>query len=187
MAHGFKWVDSACDDGTLEYEYIVEDLSANKPTRDAFAVAVARCAWERKARRPYTQAADSDIKAAIAQAEDEQLEKMLNSVQINDADIDAAVAEVDSVVEVQPAPAVASAAAATSTKRRAKRAPKAPKAPKWELPAEPKETPTGEVVVSILGELYMFDAHTAVFTQVSKEVALTVVETGKFTYWVNVA
>ncbi|KAJ2494339.1 Vacuolar import and degradation protein 27, partial [Coemansia sp. RSA 2052] len=68
-----------------------------------------------------------------------------------------------------------------------KRGAKAHRAPKWELPAEPKEIPTGEVVVSILGELYMFDAQTAVFTQVDKEVALTVIETAKYTYWMNVA
>ncbi|KAJ2887008.1 Vacuolar import and degradation protein 27, partial [Coemansia aciculifera] len=68
-----------------------------------------------------------------------------------------------------------------------KRGAKAHKAPKWELPAEPTTIPTGEVVVSILGELYMFDANTGVFTQVASEVALTVIETDKYTYWMNVA
>ncbi|KAJ1651752.1 Vacuolar import and degradation protein 27, partial [Coemansia sp. RSA 1694] len=79
LAHGFKWVDSMTEDGTVEYEYIVEDATANKPTRDAFATAVARCAWERKARRPYSQAAEAEVKAILAKAEDEELEKMLSS------------------------------------------------------------------------------------------------------------
>ncbi|KAJ2346645.1 Vacuolar import and degradation protein 27, partial [Coemansia sp. RSA 2671] len=170
LAHGFKWVDVAAGDGAIEYEYIVEDATANKATRDAFAMAVARCAWERKARRSYTQAAEADVKAMLAQAEDDQLERMLNSVQINDDDIATAVADLDTVDEAPlPAPAAA------------------PAAHKWVLPAEPKETPTGEVVVSILGEFYMFDAETTVFTQVAAEVALTVIETDQYTYWLNVA
>ncbi|KAJ2687685.1 Vacuolar import and degradation protein 27 [Coemansia spiralis] len=170
LAHGFKWVDVAAGDGAIEYEYIVEDATANKATRDAFAMAVARCAWERKARRSYTQAAEADVKAMLVQAEDDQLERMLNSVQINDDDIAAAVADLDTVDETPlPAPAAA------------------PAAHKWVLPAEPKETPTGEVVVSILGEFYMFDAETTVFTQVAAEVALTVIKTDQYTYWLNVA
>ncbi|KAJ2060293.1 Vacuolar import and degradation protein 27 [Coemansia sp. S146] len=178
LAHGFKWVDMATEEGAMEYEYIVEDATANKPTRDAFAMAVARCAWERRARRPYSQAAEAEVKAMLAQAEDDQLERMLSTVQIDDDDIAAAIADYANVEQVPPP-----AAALTARKRGAK----AHKAPKWELPAEPKEIPTGEVVVSILGEFYMFDAQTAVFTQVATEVALTVIETDKFTYWMNVA
>ncbi|KAJ2810849.1 Vacuolar import and degradation protein 27, partial [Coemansia sp. 'formosensis'] len=177
LAHGFKWVDLATEEGVMEYEYIVEDATANKPTRDAFAMAVARCAWERRARRPYSQAAEPEVKAMLAQAEDDQLEKMLSSVQIDDDDIAAAVADCDTV---EQAPPVAAPAAR-------KRETKAHKAPKWELPAEPKDIPTGEIVVSILGEFYMFDAQTTVFTQVSAEIALTVIETDKYTYWMNVA
>ncbi|KAJ2026541.1 Vacuolar import and degradation protein 27 [Coemansia sp. S3946] len=180
LAHGFKWVDMATEEGALEYEYIVEDATANKTTRDAFAMAVARCAWERRARRPYSQAAEAEVKAMLAKAEDDQLERMLSSVQIDDHDIAAAVADYDNAKQVPLPPP---AAPPTARKREAK----AHKAPKWELPAEPKEIPTGEVVVSILGELYMFDAQTAVFTQVAAEVALTVIETGKYTYWMNVA
>ncbi|KAJ2492745.1 Vacuolar import and degradation protein 27 [Coemansia sp. RSA 2050] len=175
LAHGFKWVDVVAGDGAaVEYEYIVEDATANKTTRNAFAIAVARCAWERKARRPYTQAAEADVKAMLAQAEDNQLERMLSSVQINDDDIAAAVAGYDSVEEVPLQPPAAAPAAAPATHKRV-------------LPAEPKEIPTGEVVVSILGEFYMFDAETTVFTQVAAEVALTVIETDQYTYWMNVA
>ncbi|KAJ2743302.1 Vacuolar import and degradation protein 27 [Coemansia sp. BCRC 34301] len=179
LAHGFKWVDIMAEEGTIEYEYIVEDETANKPTRDAFATAVARCVWERKARKSYSQAAEAEVKAILAKAEDEQLEKMLSSVQIDDADIAAAMSDLESAELAPPPPAVEPIVR--------KRGAKAHIAPKWELPAEPKVTPTGEIVVSILGELYMFDAQTGVFTQVTKEVALTVIETNKYTYWMNIA
>ncbi|KAJ2314999.1 Vacuolar import and degradation protein 27 [Coemansia sp. RSA 2611] len=169
---GFKWKDSG---DSVVYEFIADE-GVNQATRDAFAMAVARCAWERKSRRAYTEADAGEIQQLMEQAEDEELERLLDSVKLDDADLEAAVGDVSPAQlpkTVDPEAAAASAA------------PVVP--PQWELPAEPAEMADGEVIVSTLGELYLFDARTGEFVQVAKEAALTVVKTDTYTYHMNVA
>ncbi|KAJ1735368.1 Vacuolar import and degradation protein 27 [Coemansia biformis] len=169
-ASGFRWKEL---DGVTEYEYIADGAAVNKPAREAFALAVARCAWERKNRRPYTDAADDELQRILRQAEDEELERLLENVQIDDAELDRAVAE------GQGPPAEAALPPAV--------APCVVEAPAYELPAEPAEMADGEITTSVLGSLYLFNAHNGEFVQVAEEVALSVVKVEKFTYWINVA
>ncbi|KAJ1966103.1 Vacuolar import and degradation protein 27 [Dipsacomyces acuminosporus] len=193
-AQGFKWSDPTDPEGT-GYEYIIDSSVFNVASRDAFALAVARCAWERKNRRSYTKARDDEIQRIVTWAEDEELENLLNNVNISDDDIKAsldqaptqpsvgspAMVGVQQQEQQQDADTGSSAAAG-------KGAPLLPtRKPSGELPPAPSELAEGEVIVSVLGELYLFDASAMEFVQTAKEVALTVVETEKYTYWVNVA
>ncbi|KAJ2766839.1 Vacuolar import and degradation protein 27, partial [Coemansia nantahalensis] len=163
---GFRWREL---DGTAEYEYIADDAAVNKPTRDAFALAVAKCAWERKNRRSFTEAPDSELERILKQAEDAELERILGNVHIDDAELDRVVAE-------NPEPPAQAAAAAAVVE-----------APVCGLPAAPAEMADGEITASVLGSLYLFDASGGEFVQVADEVALSVVKVAKFTYWINVA
>ncbi|KAJ1750097.1 Vacuolar import and degradation protein 27 [Coemansia sp. RSA 1821] len=177
-AHGFKWKDAGEENVQVEF---IADEGTNKATRETFAMAVARCAWERKNRRAYTDADEAEVKQLMDQAEDEELERLLDSVKLDDAELEAAAADVP-VSPSKPSkpskpvdPEAAAAAASPVT------------LPRCELPPEPVEMADGEIIVSTLGELYLFDAQTCEFVQVSSEVALTVVQTGKFEYYINVA
>ncbi|KAJ2714196.1 Vacuolar import and degradation protein 27, partial [Coemansia spiralis] len=166
-ASGFRWRELA---GTVEYEYIADSAVVNKPTQDMFALAVARCTWERKNRRPYTEAPDSEIQSILKQAEDAELDRMLENVQIDDAELYRAATET-------PEPLAPATAAAPTTVV----------APACGLPAEPAEMADGEITASVLGSLYLFDARSGEFVEVADEAALSVVMVAKFTYWINVA
>ncbi|KAJ2157559.1 Vacuolar import and degradation protein 27 [Coemansia sp. RSA 552] len=178
-ANGFRWRDPI--ETGVEYEYIA-DSTVNKPTREAFALAVAQCAWERKSRRSYTDAAEAEVQAILAQNEDDELDRLLSNVKIDESDLEEAAGVEPTKPSAVPAadPKAAAAAAAAAAP-----APATP--PKWELPAEPSRLAEGEVAVSALGELYLFDAQSGEFVLVADRAALTVVETDQFTYWINVA
>ncbi|KAI8326384.1 VID27-domain-containing protein [Martensiomyces pterosporus] len=178
-AKGFKWTDPTDPEG-VEFEYIADGSVSNAASRDAFALAVARCAWERKSRRPYTEASEDEIQRIITQVEDEELERLLSSVEISDADTKAAIGEVPAQPQAEISPAAAPQPAAPGDSARETQT-------KGHLPPPPAELAKGEVIVSVLGELYLFDASAMEFAQMAKEIALTVVETGKYTYWMNVA
>ncbi|KAJ2354586.1 Vacuolar import and degradation protein 27 [Coemansia sp. RSA 2618] len=175
-AHGFKWKDAVADEDSAVFEFIADEGSS-KAMRDAFAMAVARCAWERKYRREYTEADAHEVREIMEQTEDEELDRLLSSVRLDDDELEAAAGVVSpppQAARVADPEAAAAAAAPVAL-------------PQWELPPEPLEMADGEVIVSSLGELYLFDAQTGEFVQVSKEVALTVVETGTYEYCMNVA
>ncbi|KAI9503619.1 VID27 cytoplasmic protein-domain-containing protein [Coemansia spiralis] len=178
-AYGFKWVDPVSTEN-IRHEFVVEDDACTKAMRDAFALAVARCVWERKACRPYTEAPADEVQKILTQVEDDELEQLLSNVKIDNVDLaQAAAYEAEDVPQLErsyaavPAPAAAAEQSTTEAH--------------LALPAEPKEMKTGKVIVSVLGALYLFDPQLAEFVQIAADVALTVVETGKFTYWMNVA
>lgn len=172
--HGFKWVDSLSPN--LQFEYIVDDEVANKATRETFNLLVARCVWERKTCKQYTDQDVDEVQDIVDRHEHEQLDKVLENVHIDDSELDAAVNAVEQDAAAE-AKAKASAAAATTKAEEYK----------WELPPEPASMAEGDIVVSTLGGLYMFDASTGIFAQVCEEVALTVVKIEDFTYFMNVA
>ncbi|KAJ2079837.1 Vacuolar import and degradation protein 27 [Coemansia sp. RSA 988] len=174
-AGGFRWQDESAG---LEYEYIVDSQLINRLTRDAFALAIARCAWGRANSKPYTQASEKDIAHIMQKAEDEDIDRMLAQVKIEDEDVGAATA-------VRPKPSTAKASTSKDAPTATTASAVVP--PKWELPPEPSEMAVGEAIVSTLGELYLFDARNGEFVQVANEVALSVVETEAYTYWMNVA
>ncbi|KAJ2867894.1 Vacuolar import and degradation protein 27, partial [Coemansia erecta] len=169
--YGFKWTDLS----DTEYEYIVDTNASTMVMREAFALAVARCAWERKTNRPYSEAPADEVQEMLARVEDDQLELMLSNVKIDDADL-AKAAEYEAEAKVDPAPR--DAATAASVREAGSGA---------GLPAEPGTMADGEIIVSVLGSLYLFDAQTTDFVEACEEVAFTVVKVGKYTYWMNVA
>ncbi|KAJ1905797.1 Vacuolar import and degradation protein 27 [Coemansia sp. IMI 209127] len=172
--YGFKWTDIAGPADT-EYEYIVDANASTMVMREAFALAVARCAWERKANRPYSEAPADEVQEMLARVEDDQLELMLSNVKIDDADlVKAAEYEAEAKAEFEQ-----QAAAAAAVEKEANSG--------AGLPTEPSTMADGEIIVSVLGSLYLFDAQTTDFVETCEEVALTVVKIDKYTYWMNVA
>ncbi|KAJ2780674.1 Vacuolar import and degradation protein 27 [Coemansia javaensis] len=165
-ACGFRW---KAQDGAAEYEYIADAETVDKPSRDAFALAVGRCAWARKSRRPYTEAPDDEVQRILCQAEDEELERLLENVQIDDAELEQIAASAPAAERKEPP---AAAAAGQSSLR---------------LPPEPSAMADGEITTSVLGGLYLFDPRSGEFAPVAEEVALSVVKVERFTYWINVA
>ncbi|KAJ2556911.1 Vacuolar import and degradation protein 27 [Coemansia sp. RSA 1933] len=177
--YGFKWTDVASTED-IGYEYIVDANGSTVVMREAFALAVARCAWERKADRPYTEAPAAEVQELLAQVEDDQLEQMLSNVKIDDADlVQAAEYEAEAGAETE---AEAEAEAGKPAKARGSTTIGAE-----ELPAEPDVMADGEIIVSVLGSLYLFDTQSMDFVEISEEVALTVVKTDRYAYWMNVA
>ncbi|KAJ1668600.1 Vacuolar import and degradation protein 27 [Coemansia sp. RSA 1646] len=173
--HGFKWTDLASSEDT-GYEYIVDTNASTMVMREAFALAVARCAWERKTNRPYTEAPVDEVQELVAQVEVDQLEQMLSNFKINDSDL-AKAAENETEEEAVAAAKPTEPGAAAEKKADSGAG----------LPAEPEIMADGEIIVSVLGSLYLFDAQTTNFVEAAEEVALTVLKKGKHTYWMNVA
>ncbi|KAJ2787622.1 Vacuolar import and degradation protein 27 [Coemansia interrupta] len=181
---GFKWLDPADPSGTIGYEFIVEDPNAtSKTSQQKFTLAIARCAWERKNGRPFTQAPEADIKAIVTQVEDEELEKILNNVKISDEDILNATAEPETLSKVSAATADESAAPAAKSPKQ-KHVDPSRFADK--LPQPPTKLALGDMTVLVMGSLYLFDGALESFVEVEPKAALSVIETAKYTYHINV-
>ncbi|KAJ2636772.1 Vacuolar import and degradation protein 27 [Coemansia sp. RSA 1286] len=188
---GFRWVDPDDPSGRAMYEFIIEDSkSDSKLVRDCFARAVAHCVWERKNERPYTQASEAEINAIVSRVEEEELEKMLNSVSISDTELQAALADAEPPTAASPDKAddASSAAEKRKIKSPVTRKEKHKKANKYDkdLPPSPDKIAFGDITVSVIGALYLFDSATESFVEIDSSVALSVIETGKFTYYINV-
>ncbi|KAJ1647041.1 Vacuolar import and degradation protein 27, partial [Coemansia asiatica] len=191
--NGFKWTDPEDPTGIAGFEFIIEDdKSGSKVVCDGFARAVAHCVWERKNRASYTQAPEAAIDAIVTQVEDEQLLELLSSVAISEGELRAAAADAES--PKNKSPKNKSPKAKNSPE---KKTPKKALSPRKEshgksnkhdkdLPAPPEKIAFGDITVSVIGSLYLFDFASESFVEVDSSVALSVIETGKFTYFINV-
>ncbi|KAJ2519456.1 Vacuolar import and degradation protein 27 [Coemansia sp. RSA 2049] len=180
-AHGFKWSDPVEPEGS-GYEYIMDGKASIVDMCENFAMAVAKCAWSRKKNRSYTDAPAAEVKAILTQAEEDDLEQMLSNVKIDDSEL-AETAEYEAAATTTPA----KQKSATEGEDGLSSAPAASASAAAELPAEPDVMVDGEIIVSVLGSLYLFDPQTTDFVEIAEEVALTVVKADKYTYWMNVA
>ncbi|KAJ1942731.1 Vacuolar import and degradation protein 27, partial [Kickxella alabastrina] len=160
---GFKWRDPLSATVGGGFEFIVEyPTDSDKVVRDKFALAVAKCAWERMHERSYEEGEEAEFQKIVDDAEAEDLENLLNSVTIDESDILAAVA--DHKPDLTPVK----------------------QQPPLRKPKEPAALAMGIITVSVIGSLFLFDPHTSEFVLLDKEVALSVVEMSKFTYFINV-
>ncbi|KAJ1814101.1 Vacuolar import and degradation protein 27, partial [Coemansia sp. RSA 2599] len=191
-SNGFKWADPEDPEGVAGYEFVIEDpKSDSKVVRDGFALAVAQCVWERKNERSYTQAPEAEIASIVMQVEDEELEKMLNSVAISENELQDMINEGKS--QENPSPETKSPKTSPTGKGKGKnkgpaRQEKHRKPNKYDehLPAPPKKIAFGDITVSVIGALYLFDFASESFVEVDSSVALSVIETDKYTYFINV-
>ncbi|KAJ2725800.1 Vacuolar import and degradation protein 27 [Coemansia sp. Benny D115] len=180
---GFKWLDPLDPQGLVSYEYIVEDAKiAASPMRDKFAAALASCIWERENHRSCEEATEAEIKRIITRAEDEELEGILNNVSITDEEVLAAATADEGVANKGAERSVSVAVSPNISVP----SPRAPENVLDQLPAEPTELARGDIEVSVLGSLYIFEPSSGTFIRVSEEVALTVVCVGKFDYCINI-
>ncbi|KAJ1895458.1 Vacuolar import and degradation protein 27, partial [Kickxella alabastrina] len=160
---GFKWRDPLSATVGRGFEFIVEyPTDSDQVVRDKFALAVAKCAWERMHEKSYEEGEEAEFQKIVDDAEAEDLENLLNSVTIDESDILAAVA--DHKPDLTPVK----------------------QQPPLRKPKEPAALAMGIVTVSVIGSLFLFDPHTSEFVLLDKEVALSVVEMSKFTYFINV-
>ncbi|KAJ1950006.1 Vacuolar import and degradation protein 27, partial [Linderina macrospora] len=161
-AAGFKWED-ASGVPRVYYEFVSDAGSVTAEKRSQFALAVARCAWERQNRESYTAADPEEIDRIVTMVEDEELEQILMNAKIDDEELGAME---------QPVP---------EKNPKKSRQPSGP-----QLPAPPRKMKAGDITLSVLGGLYIFDPSKTEFVMVAPEVTLAVVNPAKYEYWINV-
>ncbi|GAB7341109.1 hypothetical protein MBLNU457_7419t3 [Dothideomycetes sp. NU457] len=176
----FAWQDLSGDDGDL-YEFVC-DQSIKPETATSFSLVAAQCQYERKYGRPHTEATDQDLREF--EFEDEEPIPQASPVQSP---------------RISPSPPRhrSTSIANTSAKREltmVRETPKKGKAPLRPYEEKPTEAPIdtrkmiieGETLANEEAELHLFDFQSGTFVLQDANVVATVIEAGKWKYWLQI-
>jgi len=181
----FAWQDYSGDDGDL-FEFVC-DQSIRPETATSFSLVAAQCQYERKYRRPNTQALEDDLKEF----------EFINEGPIPQAS-PAASRTHSPTISPSPPRQRAASNANTSVKRNvgmvreSVKKEKAPRrsyeeAPTVAPPALPKQIAGGEILANEEAELHLFDFQSGSFILQDAKVNVTVTESGNWKYWLQIA